>query len=168
MPIILYIVRMVDGAFNDQRYNNEISVNGKTLENMLDFICVYDEAKETCQGINFEKNYKDIFASNIEIDSVYGDGVAIRWYEKKDNDYYFTNKNSCNIGRMSLNQNLKFVKNDNGKLNYEVTYEEEIKDGIFKGKHEYKEDFVLIYENNKWKVAEAYFHDPCYMEYIIK
>jgi len=159
---------MVDGAFNDQRYNNEISVNGKVLEIKLDFTCVYDEEKKTCQGINFEKNYKDIFASNIEIDSVYGDGVAVRWYEKKDNEYYFENSNSCNIGRMSLKQNLKLISNNDNKLVYQVTYDEEISGGIYKGDHHFEKDFVLIYENGKWKVSEAYYHDPCYMEYIIK
>ncbi len=160
---------MIDGAFNNERYNNEdFSVNGKTLEKKPNFYCTYDENKKTCTATNFEENYHKLFASNLKMDSVYGDGVAIKWYDKIDGVYTFTNVNSCDAGRMSTKQKMSVVSSTENRMVYKVTYEENLKSGIYQGLHEYDKEFVLIKENDTWKVSEAYYHNPCYMEYTIK
>ena len=160
---------MVDGAFNYERYNHEdFVVNGKKLESHSNFSCEYDSLKKTCRGINFEENYNKLFAKNVKLDNVYGDGLVGKWYEKMDNDYFFTNINNCDAGRMNTRQTLNVVSSSDKKMTYKAIFEEELKSGVFKGHHRFENDFVLVYENGDWKVSEAYFHDPCYMDYYIK
>ena len=164
----LQFLWMVDGAFNYERYNNEdFYVNDKKLERQPDFTCIYDNEMKTCKGVNFEENYHKLFASNVKMDFVYGDGLVGMWYEKRENDYFFTNINYCDAGRMNTKQKLTVENVTDKKITYKVTYDEELKSGIFKGSHHFEKDFVLVYENGDWKVSEAYFHDPCYMDYII-
>ena len=98
---------MVDGAFNYERYNNEeFMVNDKTLDKKPDFSCTYDKDNKVCKATNFEKNFQKLFANNIKIDNVYGDGVSVKWYEKRNNEYTFTNLNNCKTVRMSAKQTL--------------------------------------------------------------
>ena len=159
---------MVDGAFNNQRYNNEdFKVNGKQLERKPDFTCTYDKKMKKCTGYNFEATFKKIFSKSVNINRVYGDGLAIRWYDKVDGVYTFTNVNSCDAGRMSLDQHLEVVESSKDKIICKVTYDEELKSGILKGKHHFDKEFVLVKEDNDWKVSRAYFHNPCYMEHNV-
>lgn len=162
---------MVDGAFNDERYNNEsFKVNGKTLKNKPAFTCKYDESKTSCYSTNFEKSFKELFASNVDINRVYGDGLAIRLYEKRGDKYKFTNKNTCEAGRMDLNHKLEVdekKENTDNEVTYKVTWEDDIPSGIYKGKRTYRKEFVLTKEDGEWKISKAYYHDPCRMEYII-
>ena len=139
---------MVDGAFNYQRYNNEdFYINDRKLEKNPDFTCKYDDEKKTCVGSKFEENYKKIFASGVKMEGVYGDGLAIRWYEQNADGYKFTNVNTCGVGgRMSTKQKLSVVEANKDKMVYKVTFD----------------------EKGEWKVSEAYYHDPCHMEYLIK
>ena len=69
---------------------------------------------------------------------------------------------------MNTNQKLVLKDSNKDKMVYQVTYDEELKTGIYKGKHHFDKEFVLVLENDTWKVSEAYYHDPCYMEYNIK
>lgn len=159
---------MVDGAFNYERYNKEdFKVNGKTLERKPDFTCTYDKEMKTCVGHNFEEAYNKLFAKSVNINRVYGDGAAIRWYEKIDGVYTFTNVNSCDAGRMSTNQQLEITESDKDKIICKVTFDEELKSGIYKGKHHFDKEFVLVKENDTWKVSKAYYHNPCYMEHNV-
>jgi hypothetical protein len=160
---------MVDGAFNYERYNHEeFTVNGKTLENKPDFSCTYDEVKKTCQAINLEKNFYNTFANNIKMDIVYGDGVAIKWYLKNNNGYYFTNSNNCQTVRMNSKHTLKVNSITKDKIVYQVSFDDDVKSGSYQGKHHYDKEFVLVYQDRIWKISEAYYHDPCYAEYLIK
>ena len=159
---------MVDGAFNYERYDNkDFTINGKKLEKKPDFRCIYDKNMKTCQATNFENSFNKVFASNIDMNKVYGDGAVIKWYEKNDNGYTFSNINNCDAMRMNLNQQLKVVETTKTKNTYQVTYDEELTSGPYKGKYHYEKEFVLVKENGDWKVSKAYFHDPCYMEYNI-
>lgn len=160
---------MVDGAFNYERYDKEeFTVNNKILDKKLDFSCIYENGNKTCRATNFEKNFQKLFADNIKIDNVYGDGAAIKWYDKKNNEYTFTNLNNCKTVRMSTKQTLTVDSISEDKITYKVTFDEEVKSGPYKGNHHYNKNFVLIYQDNTWKVNEAYYHDPCYAEYLIK
>lgn len=160
---------MVDGAFNYERYNKEeFFVNDKKLERKPSFLCNYDKDMKTCEGVNFEDNFHKLFASNVKLDIVYGDGVSIRWYEKLEDKYLFTNTNGCDAGRMNTKQKITVENTANNKITYKVIYDEELKSGIYKGQHHFDKKFVLVYENDDWKVSEAYYHNPCYMDYDIK
>ena len=160
---------MVDGAFNDSRYNEKIKVNNEVLNNKnITFVCNYSSDKEKCKAENFEKSFADLFASNITYNDVYGDGLTFNWYEKRKDGYYFKNMNSCNIERMSTNQTLELVDETKDKLTYKVDYVDNVKGGTYNGVHKITRDFVLIKEKDSWKVSKAYYHDPCYMDYYIE
>ncbi len=168
--IIKYLefLQMIDGAFNDQRYNNEsFVVNGVKLKNTT-FECEYRDNKETCYGKNFEDNLKKLFSKNIDINRIYGDGVAIKWYEKREDGYVFTNLNNCDVGRMDINHYLVLKEKTDDKLVFKVQFKDKIEEGSFKGEHVFKEDFILIKEDGDWKVARGFYHNPCYMEYIVE
>ncbi len=159
---------MVDGAFNKQRYNNvDLEVNGEVLKNHS-FKCEYRDNKEKCYGVNFEDNYYKLFSNKIDMNRVYGDGISLKWYEKANDEYIFTNTNNCNLGRMSNKQTLVFKEKKDNKLIFNVSFTEEVESGIFKGTHSFNEEFVLIKEDGNWKVYKAYYHNPCYMEYIVE
>ena len=160
---------MIDGAFNDERYKDSIFVNDKTISDEEKvFTCKYED-KDTCVGSNFENAFRKVFSNTLSYKDVYGDGLAFNWYEKLDNKYYFSNSNSgtCNISRMSNKQKLEVVEATKYKITYKITYTETIDKGIYKGSHEYTKDFVLVYEDDDWKVSKAYYHDPCYVDYNI-
>lgn len=160
---------MVDGAFNNVRYNNEdFTVNGRKAKKKPAFSCIYENDDKTCYSTNFEDNFHKLFASNVKLDIVYGDGASLRWYEKLEDKYSFTNNNGCEAGRMSLNQTLSVVNSTKEKIMYKVSYDEKLESGIFKGEHHFEKDFVLVYEDGTWKVSEAYYHNPCYMDYDIR
>ena len=151
---------MVDGAFNNERYQESFKVNGREIsKESKSFYCAYKDNNNTCLGYNFEKSFANLFASNITYDMVYSDEKTFSWYKMIDNNYYFTNLTSCSIDRMSLNQTMKVMDVTNKKMTYVISYHE--------GINEYERKFVLIKEDRKWKISEAYYHDLCHMDYYI-
>ena len=159
---------IVDDAFNDARFNSKISVNNKVMNDAnKKFVCNYENDDKRCHGLNFPEAFSDIFASNLTYNDVYGDGLAFSWYEKKNDEYYFKNMNACNSERMSTKQTLELVEKTDNKLTFKVTYVDDIKAGIYKGIHDVSREFILVKEDNNWKVSKAYYHDPCFMDYYI-
>ena len=155
---------MVDGAFNNQMLKEEFTVNGKKINNKdLKFSCNYKKNnKNTCEGNNFLEEFYNLFSSSIKYDHVYGDGLTYSWIKNDNNKFYFTNPNDCNIKRMGLNHILSIKEITDNELVFNVNYDNSIY------KHTYNCDFVLIYENNDWKIKEAYYYDLCGMEYHIE
>ncbi len=159
---------MVDGVFNKEKYHNEeFTVNGESLSNHT-FKCEFNSDKSRCKGINFIDNYNKLFSKKVNINLVYGDGVALRWYDKIDDDYYFNIQNTCDVSRMNSKQNIILKENSNNKLVFRVYFYETVKDGLFMGNHTFDKEFTLVKEDGEWKVSKAYYHNPCYMEYNIE
>ena len=151
----LLFLWMVDGAFNNDRYNEEYIVNDKKLDNKNKiFTCKYIDKIE-CIGNNFESEFKKLFSRNINYDKVYSDNQIYSWLSIKDNKYYFNNINTCNINRMSINQRLMVKSISEEKIVYEINIDNRIR------------DFILIYEDNDWKISNAFYHDLCGMKYFI-
>ena len=69
---------------------------------------------------------------------------------------------------MSTKHSLKVINVSENKITCQITFDEEVKDGVYKGNHHYDKEFILVYQDGNWKVSEAYYHDPCYAEYLIK
>lgn len=158
---------LVDGAFNDSRYNTHIKVNNKEVNlSKFNFSCKYDEKKEWCKSENFESAFSSVFASNITYNEVYGD-IAYVWYEKRKDGYYFKNPTGCDAARMSDNQTIELVKEEKDKLTFKVQYVDNMKSGIYKGEHKTTREFVLVREGNEWKVSKAHYHDLCFQDYYI-
>ena len=159
---------IVDGAFNDSRMGNKIKVNNQEFdENNSVFKCKYDKTNEWCKGENFEEAFRNVFSSDITYNDVYGDGLAVYWYEKREDGYFFQNSVGCSTERMSLNQMLELTKKDSNKLTFKVSYDDNVKASIFQDEHQINRDFILIKENNDWKVSKAYYHDLCFQDYYI-
>ena len=141
---------MVDGAFNKEEFTvNNIKLNNE--DKVFTCKCQNNE----CIGNNFESEFKKLFESNITYEKVYSDGISYSWINYKNGKYYFNNINTCNVNRMSLNQELKVTKIEDKKIVYEITIDNR------------KRDFVLIYEDNDWKINTAFYHDLCGMKYFI-
>lgn len=152
---------MVDGAFNDSRYKESFIINGKETNYNKDFTCTYSKGNnKTCFSDNFEESFKNLFVSSIKYDDVYSDGVSFAWYEKTSNGYKFTNMNTCNVKRMSKEQKVKVIGVKNDELSFEIEYEKNESYILHKL-------FVLKFEDGKWKVSNAYYHDLCHMDYEI-
>ena len=138
---------IVDGAFNETRMDGEYTVNGKKL-NDLDkiFKCNYPKKnKETCVGENFQEEFDKIFSNSIRYDDVYGDKLTYNWFKYENGKYYFTNPNNCRINRMNLGQKISIKEVNDDKIVYNITYESNYN-------HVNNSDFVLIKENNNWKI----------------
>lgn len=159
---------LVDGAFNDSRYNNHLKVNNKVVDgNVLDFKCEYDKDKVWCKGENFEKAFSTVFANNITYKDVYGDGLAYDWYEKREDGYYFKNPNGCNISRMNENQTIELTDEKPERLVFKIQYTDNMKTGIYAGEHKIVREFILVREGKEWKVSTAHYHDLCFQDYYI-
>ncbi len=165
----LQFLWLVDGAFNNERYKEEFTINNRKMsDSNKKFTCSYGESKKKCVASNFEEEFKDLFSSKITYNKVYGDGQAFYWYEKLDNKFYFTNVNSCNASRMNTKQEMKLKEETSDKIVYTISFSDDVKSGIYKGENKFERNFVLVKEDGKWKVSEAYYHDPCYMDYYIE
>ena len=155
---------MVDGAFNDERYHESFSVNGKTKVNSR-FTCKYTlKNKNLCVSDNFSDAYKELFSNKIPYDIVYSDGSSYKWYEEKDGKYIFNNVNNCSNGRMNTKQRLVPVLIERNKITYKITFEED----DMHTPRAMEKIFILKRESRVWKVSFAYYHDPCYMDYNIE
>lgn len=155
---------IIDGVFNSSRYKENYFVNGKEIqeENKL-IVCKYLN-KKSCVVDNFEKEFASLFARSIRIDNVYGDGLSFRWYEENNHHYTFTNMNTCSISRMGLYHKLEVVEIKDDKIVYQVSFN----DVINNDERLLKKKFILIQEDNNWKISKAYYHDLCHMDYFIE
>ena len=152
---------MVDGAFNSDRIDGDFIVNEKTLkEEDKVFKCVYNKSKE-CIGENFEIEFSKLFSSKINYDLVYSDNMIYKWYSYENGKYKFNNLDNCNINRMPLKHNLKLVKINNNKIIYKVWFNNRQTNRL--NEH----DFILIYEDNEWKIDTAFYYDMCGIRYSI-
>ncbi len=160
---------MVDGAFNDERYEYSYTINDKEISYNGSFSCEYLKNKETCIGKNFEDNFKNLFASNITYDQVYGDLLTFSWYQKKDDSYYFTNMRNCNVERMNKKHYINLFQREENKLIYHTSFTDEIS-FVSSDIHtkKYEREFVLVLEDNEWKISKAFYHDLCVMNYNIE
>ena len=61
---------------------------------------------------------------------------------------------------MSLEQNIKLDSISNNKLTFNVTSLNDTNKTKTK-------QFILIREDNDWKISKAYYHDICEMNYYI-
>ena len=150
------------GAFND---DENITINGKRLNDSHKII--------TCEAINgkcfvrdFEQVYHRLFSKKVEMKKVYGDKFSFNWYEVIDNQYYFNYPKNCSIHSVIKDFSLKLVSNTFNKIVYEIEYLDE---GISHDQEKRKavKQFILVKEDNDWKIAEAFYRDVCMMSYNI-
>ena len=154
---------MVDGAFNNERYKEEFTVNGnKMLDKDKVFTCTYKNKKsKECIGNNFENEFKELFSKNISYERVYSDQAIYSWISFTNGKYVFKNLNNCNVDRMSKEQYISVDSIKSDEIVYTV---------LFEGRQSHqtnKKDFKLVLENGKWKVSSAFYYDLCGMHYII-
>ena len=151
---------IVDGAFNSERNNEDFIVNGKKLnkEEIL-FTCKYkDKKSKECVGNNFKEEFKKIFSKEISYNDVYSDGITYSWYSYQDDKHIFNNSFSCDFKRMSIEHSLKVIKISKDKIIYEVSFDN----------NRYVKDFILINEDDEWKISKAFYHDLCELRYNIE
>lgn len=154
---------MVDGAFNSSKFNEDYSVNGKSISKEKQiFTCKYlnKKAKE-CVGNNFESEFRKLFSKKIRYEKVYSDGAIYSWITIKNNKYMFNNADTCNINRMGIKHNLKVSSINPDRIVYEVSFENRQTNKIN------KRDFILIKEDYEWKISSAFYYDLCGMKYYI-
>ena len=148
---------IVDGAFNNERFNEDFIVNGKKLDNKdIVFTCKYNKTN-VCIGNNFKEEFNNLFSKNIKYDDVYSDGITYSWYRYEDNKDIFNNMDSCNVNRMNLEHSLKVIKINKDVVFYEVSFDD--------SKH--VKEFNLVLEGNEWKISKAFYHDLCELRYNI-
>ncbi len=154
---------MVDGAFNSERFKEDYIVNGKSMKMDKDsFTCVYKKSKDKeCVGNNFESEFKNLFSKTINYDKVYSDEAIYSWLSIKDGKYIFNNLDSCSVNRMGQNHELKVVKIGIDKIVYEASFINRKTNQVNNRK------FILILEDNKWKISYAFYYDLCGMLYTI-
>ena len=154
---------MVDGAFNNERYHESFSVNGKSKVSSK-FTCNYSlKNNNLCVSDNFKDSFEELFSSKIHYETVYGDGTSYNWFEEKSEKFIFNNANFCSNGRMSMKHYLEPLLIERNKITYKITFvDDELHTPRF-----IEKIFILRKENRKWKVFSAYYHDPCYMDYNV-
>ena len=154
---------MVDGAFNSDKLKEDFVVNGKSLpkENRV-FTCEYKKKSNECIGNNFEKEFNKLFASNIYYEDVYSDGIMYKWHIYEDGKHVFNVIDSCSVNRMGLDHKLSVNNVKDNEITYNVSFKNNNTD------KEINKTFVLIFENNEWKVSKAYYYDLCEIKYYIK
>ena len=159
----LMFLWMVDGAFNSERFKEDFTVNGKKLsDNNKLFTCKYKNKKSSeCIGNNFESEFKKLFSSRIDYEKVYSDKKIYSWMSFENGKYLFNSLATCNINRMNTNQELKVMNISDTRITYEVLF----KDNQIS--HILKREFVLVLEDDEWKVSRAFYHDLCGMRYTI-
>lgn len=155
---------MVDGAFNSEKLDGDFVVNGKILSDANKiFTCTYkNKNDDNCVGNNFESEFKKLFADNITYNDVYSDDDFYTWIKYENGKYIFHNLDNCNVTRMNLEQTITLESISNDKLVFFVIHENKSQTKIR------KKDFVLIKENDDWKVSKAYYHDICELDYYIE
>ena len=157
----LMFLWMVDGAYNSNRFNEDFVVNNKKLnDNNKIFTCKYIN-KTSCIGNSFESEFNKLFSSKITYEKVYSDRSIYSWIKNDNGKYVFNNLNTCHINRMGINHELKVSKIENNRVIYQVTFNNN-------ENHELNNrTFILIYEDNEWKIERAFYYDLCNMKYFI-
>ncbi len=155
---------MVDGAFNSEKLQNDFIVNGRLLRDEdKKFTCKYlDKKSNECVGTNFEEEFKFLFASNLYYENVYSDGLMYSWHNYQNGKHTFTVIDNCNINRMGLEHELSISSIKENEIVYNVSFENE------HTKNKINKTFVLVLEDNEWKISKAYYYDLCEMKYYIK
>ncbi len=150
---------IVDGAFS----NSEYTVNNKTLTNDKKIFKCLDKNNKTneCIGNNFEKEFYKLFSENIKYDNVYSDGLIYKWYRYDNGKYYFKYFDNCDKNHMNPNHQLELVSISNDILKYQVSFLNNQTKRII------KRDFVLVLEDNNWKIKNAFYYDTCDIKYYI-
>lgn len=157
---------LVDGAFDTKE--QPYIVNGKELkEENKTFKCIYKNNKKSCIAKNFKETFDNLFSHTISYEKVYSDGVSFSRMNKKEDDYIFTVINTCNISEMPKIQTLEVINIERGKVEYRISFEENMKSGNKSLTRNYNKKFVLVYENKLWKISKAYYHDYCDLDYYI-
>ena len=152
---------MVDGAFNDSKFDEEFTVNDKKLsDDKKIFTCVKNKKDNSCIGNNFEKEFERIFSANLNYQQVYGDGISYTWIKYENGKYIFTNIDSCSTIRMNTKQLIRINDINSNQLSFDVSSKDS-------NDLEKVRSFILVKENNEWKVSRAYYHDICEMDYNI-
>ena len=145
---------IVDSAFEDK----EITVNNKHIEDsQKTFKCEYKDKKDECLVENFEEVFKNLFSKNISYNKVYGDDITFSRLHIIDNQYIFSSI-KCSDTSKSNDFELKVKSIESDKLTYTVTSSD---------KRLSEKVFILINEDNSWKIKEAYYRDKCMMDYYI-
>lgn len=154
---------IIDGAFNNERFNEEFLVNNKKIkEEDKIFTCKRQNTKsKECIGHNFETEFEKLFSKNIGYEKVYTDSAIYSWISYKDDKYVFKNLDNCSIDRMGINHNIEVIDIKRDKIIYRVSFENRRSHLINKRK------FELVKENNEWKINEAFYYDLCGMRYAI-
>lgn len=153
---------MVDGAFNSDRFKDDFIVNDRKLnEEEKVFTCNHNKKSDECTGNNFESEFKKLFSKLITYEKVYSDEAIYSWIMIKDGKYVFNNITTCSVNRMDINHKLIVKSISKDEIVYEVSFNDKRK-GILN-----KRDFVLILEDNEWKISTAFYHDLCGMKYFI-
>jgi hypothetical protein len=152
---------MVDGVFNSDKMNNDFIINGNSLskEDKI-FTCKYKNNNE-CVGDNFETEFANIFSKYITYEDVYSDGEINSIISYNNGKYLFNIIDSCSINRMDLNQKIDVTEITDNRMVYKVYYNN--------GEHNItnKRNFVLVLEDDEWKISNAFYHDICGMQYYI-
>ncbi len=154
---------IVDGAFNSERFKEDFIVNNRKLgEEEKVFICKYPNKKsKECIGNNFENEFQKLFSKKINYEKVYSDDVLYSWISLKNGEYVFNDIDSCNVNRMGINHQLKVMNISDTKIIYEVEFLNNQTSKMT------KRDFVLVLEDNEWKISSAFYYDLCGMRYTI-
>ena len=144
---------MVDGVFSNTKYK----VNDKEIKNSI-----ISKPKDNSFVIdNFEEVFHNLFVNSISYNQVYGDGISFSWYKKENDKYIFSPDFECSNKKMGINHEIKVLNINRNEILYSVFFKDIDDD------KEYKREFVLTYENHKWKISKAYYHDSCRMDYYI-
>lgn len=154
---------MIDGAFNNERFKEEFTVNGnKMLDKDKVFTCTYKNKKsKECVGNNFESEFKKLFSKSISYERVYSDQTIYSWISIKNGKYVFKNLDNCHVDRMGISHQIEVVSIKSNEIVYDVLFENK------QAKQTNKKDFKLILEDGNWKISSAFYYDLCGMHYII-
>ena len=147
---------MVDGAFNSKRFNEDYIVNGKELssEDKI-FTCEYKKnSHNECVGKNFQTEFVNLFSNKINYNNVYSDGGLYSIISNNEGEYTFNIIDNCAINRMDVNQQIRVVDIKNNEIVFEVN-------SVNNTNIENKKDFILVFDDNEWKISKAYYHDLC-------
>lgn len=154
---------MIDGAFNSERMNEDFIVNNKSLakEDKI-FTCKYKDKKSNeCIGNNFEQEFQKLFSKTIDYNDVYSDRIMYTWYDHIDGKDVFTVLDSCDVDRMNTNQKLEIFSIKENEIIYNASFKNERTNKIT------TRNFILIFEDNDWKIKKAFYHDICAIKYNI-
>lgn len=153
----------VDGALTDD-WN--YTVNDKTLtKENYPFVCKQDMKSKKCTIDDFDNILHRLFSKTITYDSVYSDGISYSWYEKQNSKFILNYDTNCSVRKMSKEQTISVIKITHDEIQYEISFDDNYSKYNL---HDFDKKFVLVKEDNHWKIKNAYYHDSCHMDYYIE